>query len=59
MLHPVQFDTPIRLTRAQQQRRQKGETTKVRLEGEETPRRVWTGHPSDRPEGWLQAELPK
>jgi hypothetical protein len=36
-----------------------GGTDTVYLKGESTPRRVWKGHPTERPEGWVQAELPR
>ena len=57
-LNPDQFPE-VKMTAAMKQKRQKGYTPTTRVEGEDTPRHVWTGHPSERPEGYLQAELPR
>jgi len=57
VLNPDQFT--VKMTPGMKQTRQKGHTPTIRLEGEETPRKVWTGHPSERPKGHLQAERPR
>ncbi len=50
---------PVEMTAAMRQEHQQGRIPTVHVGDDETPTQVWTGHPSERPEGWLQVELPR
>lgn len=58
MISPIQFASVL----AAQQTAQLSQPTKkkrpVVYDEHGTAQRVWMGHPTERPEGWVQGDLP-